>query len=70
MWYDKTKCVCENGVMKSEDAVLMDNRKDKLKVLFLCTGNACRSQMAEGWVRHLKSDVIEAYLGSEKGFEV
>lgn len=32
-----------------------------LKVLFLCTGNACRSQMAEGWTRHLKGDVIEAY---------
>ena len=33
----------------------------KLKVLFLCTGNSCRSQMAEGWTRHLKGDVIEAY---------
>ena len=33
----------------------------KLKVLFLCTGNSCRSQMAEGWCRHLKGDVIEAY---------
>lgn len=35
--------------------------KEKIKVLFLCTGNACRSQIAEGWARHLKSDVIEAY---------
>ncbi|MBW8035312.1 MAG: arsenate reductase ArsC [Planctomycetes bacterium] len=34
---------------------------DKLKVLFLCTGNSCRSQMAEGWTRQLKGDVIEAY---------
>jgi arsenate reductase (thioredoxin) len=33
----------------------------KLKVLFLCTGNSCRSQMAEGWARRLKSDCIEAY---------
>ena len=34
---------------------------DKLKVLFLCTGNSCRSQMAEGWARHLKGDCIDAY---------
>jgi len=33
----------------------------KLKVLFLCTGNSCRSPMAEGWTRRLKGDVIEAY---------
>jgi len=33
----------------------------KLNVLFLCTGNACRSQMAEGWARHLKGDRLEPY---------
>ena len=33
----------------------------KKKILFLCTGNACRSQIAEGWAKHLKSDIIEAY---------
>jgi arsenate reductase (thioredoxin) len=33
----------------------------KIKVLFLCTGNSCRSQMAEGWTRQLKRDVIEPY---------
>jgi len=33
----------------------------KIKLLFLCTGNSCRSQMAEGWAHALKSDEIEAY---------
>lgn len=31
------------------------------RVLFLCTGNACRSQMAEGWTRHLYGDKVQAY---------
>ncbi|CRX37704.1 arsenate reductase ArsC [Estrella lausannensis] len=37
------------------------------KILFVCTGNSCRSQMAEGWVRKLKCDILESFsAGIEK----
>ena len=31
------------------------------RVLILCTGNSCRSQMAEGWLRHFGGSEIEVY---------
>ncbi|MGP8243385.1 MAG: arsenate reductase ArsC [Bryobacteraceae bacterium] len=34
------------------------NSPDKKRVLFVCIGNACRSQMAEGFARHYGSDVL------------
>ncbi len=42
---------------------------DKKQVLILCTGNSCRSQMAEGIAQHLFHDRIDAYsAGSAPSF--
>jgi arsenate reductase len=38
------------------------NRADgEIRILFLCTGNSCRSQMAEGWADHLGGGRVAAF---------
>lgn len=50
----------ESSKTKTDEVDVVDSNK-KVKVLFLCTGNSCRSQMAEAWTKKLKSDVLDAY---------
>lgn len=39
----------------------------KKKILFLCTGNSCRSQMAEGFCNHFHSTLFECFsAGTQK----
>ena len=40
------------------------------KVLFLCTGNSCRSQMAEGWARHYHGDDMDIYSAGTAPHEI
>ncbi len=44
----------------------MQSVNSKQKVLFVCTGNSCRSQMAEGMLRHYEKDKFEVFSAGLK----
>lgn len=54
--------------MKYHDRIQGDMIMEKVKVAFVCIHNSCRSQMAEGWAKHLGSDVIEAYSAGTEDY--
>lgn len=50
------------------DGGAMTNKKQR--VLFVCTHNSARSQMAEGWLRHLAGDRFEAHSAGTEATQV
>ena len=55
---DRGGAAAREGTVEGKGKISTGRRKT---VLFLCTGNACRSQMAEGWAKALKAGEIEVF---------
>jgi arsenate reductase len=47
-----------------------DRMTERQRVLFLCTHNSARSQMAEGWLRHLHGDRYEVHSAGTEATHV
>jgi len=57
--------------LKSSEEEEEEKKKPRHKVMFLCNHNSCRSQMAEGWLRHLCNDTVDvASAGIECGTKI
>jgi len=59
-----------SGDTEQSDSVATPLRTERIRVLFLCTGNSCRSQMAEGWAKRLKCDELEACSAGVEPHEI
>lgn len=49
---------------------MLQFRFDEMKILILCTGNSCRSQMAEGFLKHLDRSLEVYSAGTRPANEV
>lgn len=45
----------------NREKIVSASPSGRLRILFLCTGNSCRSQMAEGFAKALRGNRIEAF---------
>ena len=65
--YDKSYLVAGMSNDKDRDFMKFVRKKKQIKkVLILCTGNSCRSQIADAWLKNFTSDNVEIYSAGTK----
>lgn len=55
------ECKPKGCQIQHHEETNMSPTSSKKSILFLCTGNSCRSQMAEGWARHIHDDLFTVH---------
>lgn len=59
--YDLIEAACKSALVhRTQWRMSFQMSTQKQRILFLCTGNCIRSQMAEGWLRYLAEDRCES----------